>query len=62
MNERWSTPGRVFDPLNAEFCFTLDVCAEPWNAKCERLNQNHARKFHSYFIVLEKKARYIPTF
>lgn len=36
MNERWSTPGRVFDPLNAEFCFTLDVCAEPWNAKCER--------------------------
>ena len=34
MNENWSTPRHIFDPLNDEFKFTLDVCAEPWNTKC----------------------------
>ena len=29
----WATPRSVFDPLNQEFKFDLDVCAEPWNAK-----------------------------
>ena len=33
---KWSTPQDVFDALNAEFGFTLDVCALPDNAKCER--------------------------
>lgn len=32
---RWSTPKEIFDPLNEEFKFSLDVCAEPWNAKCK---------------------------
>jgi phage N-6-adenine-methyltransferase len=32
----WSTPQAFFDKLNAEFDFTLDVCALPENAKCER--------------------------
>lgn len=32
----WATPQELFDELNAEFGFTLDVCAEDWNAKCER--------------------------
>jgi len=31
---RWSTPQDVFDALNLEFRFTLDVCAEADNAKC----------------------------
>lgn len=32
----WETPQWLFDQLNAEFGFTLDVCATPDNAKCER--------------------------
>lgn len=32
----WSTPQDLFDELDAEFGFTLDVCALPENAKCER--------------------------
>lgn len=31
----WSTPQELFNKLNAEFNFTLDVCASDWNAKCE---------------------------
>lgn len=30
----WATPPEVFDPLNAEFQFTLDPCATPTTAKC----------------------------
>jgi phage N-6-adenine-methyltransferase len=32
----WATPQDFFDRLNAEFRFTLDVCATPENAKCTR--------------------------
>jgi phage N-6-adenine-methyltransferase len=32
----WSTPQDLFDKLNAEFGFTLDVCAIPENAKCAK--------------------------
>ena len=31
----WETPQDLFDKLNNEFHFTLDVCATPENAKCE---------------------------
>jgi phage N-6-adenine-methyltransferase len=31
----WATPQNLFDELNAEFGFTLDVCATPENAKCD---------------------------
>ena len=30
----WETPDELFDPLNTEFGFTLDVCATVENAKC----------------------------
>jgi phage N-6-adenine-methyltransferase len=30
----WATPQALFDALDAEFHFTLDVCAVPENAKC----------------------------
>lgn len=30
----WETPQELFDELNYEFHFTLDVCALPENAKC----------------------------
>ena len=30
----WATPQSLFDELNYEFHFTLDVCAIPDNAKC----------------------------
>lgn len=32
----WSTPQDFFDNLNAEFHFTLDPCATPENAKCDK--------------------------
>lgn len=32
----WETPRNFFDELNAEFHFTVDVCATPENAKCAR--------------------------
>jgi len=31
----WETPQKLFDNLNREFGFTLDVCALDYNAKCE---------------------------
>jgi phage N-6-adenine-methyltransferase len=35
-SDTWATPPSVFDPLNDEFHFTLDVCAEPGTAKVGR--------------------------
>lgn len=32
----WATPQSFFDVLNAEFHFTLDPCALPSNAKCQK--------------------------
>ena len=32
----WETPPEIFDPLHAEFAFTLDPCATPETAKCAR--------------------------
>lgn len=32
----WATPQEFFDKLNEEFHFTLDPCALPTNAKCEK--------------------------
>lgn len=32
----WTTPPEVFDPLNADFRFTLDPCATAQNAKCSK--------------------------
>ena len=32
----WPTPQDLFDKLDAEFHFTLDVCATAENAKCEK--------------------------
>ena len=33
-SDLWETPQDLFDQLNKEFAFTLDVCALPENAKC----------------------------
>lgn len=32
----WATPQDFFDKLNAQFRFTLDVCASEGNAKCSK--------------------------
>lgn len=32
----WETPQELFDVLDREFAFTLDVCATPKNAKCDQ--------------------------
>jgi phage N-6-adenine-methyltransferase len=36
LTDLWETPAWLFQKLNEEFRFTLDVCALPENAKCER--------------------------
>jgi len=33
-NPCWATPPSVFNPLDEEFCFDIDVCASNENAKC----------------------------
>lgn len=35
-SDDWSTPAALFDLLDREFRFELDVCASPENAKCAR--------------------------
>ena len=32
----WATPPEFFAKMNLQYKFTLDVCASPENAKCER--------------------------
>jgi len=32
----YGTPSEIYRALEAEFGFTLDVCANEWNAKCDR--------------------------
>ena len=32
----WETPQDLFDELDKEFHFSIDVCATPKNAKCSR--------------------------
>jgi phage N-6-adenine-methyltransferase len=36
LTTEWETPQPFFDALDAEFHFTLDVAAQPGNAKCAR--------------------------
>ena len=36
LTDEWPTPRYVFDKLNEEFHFDLDVCADDFNHKCER--------------------------
>lgn len=35
-HNKWETPQHVFDELDEEFGFTLDPCASPETAKCEK--------------------------
>ncbi|NIQ10468.1 MAG: adenine methyltransferase [candidate division Zixibacteria bacterium] len=35
-SDEWETPPELFALLDREYHFTLDVCATPENAKCER--------------------------
>lgn len=35
-SDEWATPQSLFDRLDQEFRFDLDVCATPNNAKCAR--------------------------
>jgi phage N-6-adenine-methyltransferase len=40
-SDEWATPKWLFDHFDAEFHFTLDACAQPWNAKCARFYTPH---------------------
>jgi phage N-6-adenine-methyltransferase len=41
----WETPQKLFDSLNAEFHFTLDVCATAANAKCQHFYSKEENAF-----------------
>lgn len=36
LTDEWETPQKLFDELNQEFGFQLDVCATSENAKCQQ--------------------------
>lgn len=36
VKDDWATPRKLYESLNAEFDFTIDVCANEWNAKHDR--------------------------
>jgi phage N-6-adenine-methyltransferase len=36
LTDEWTTPQELFNELNQEFDFDLDVCADDWNYKCSR--------------------------
>lgn len=36
LTDEWATPQDLFDELNKEFNFELDVCADTWNHKTPR--------------------------
>ena len=44
--EEWSTPQHIFDQLDREFHFTLDPCATPENAKCEKFYTKEDNGLH----------------
>lgn len=39
--QNWATPEYVFAALHAEYNFTIDLCAEEWNAKLPRYFTEH---------------------
>lgn len=49
----WETPQDLFDELNDEFGFDIDVCATPENAKCEKYytKENNGLNQHWYGVV-----------
>lgn len=36
LSDEWPTPVKLFEELNKEFNFNLDVCADHFNHKCAR--------------------------
>ena len=36
VTDQWATPQWLFDALNEQFHFSVDVCALPHNAKCPK--------------------------
>jgi phage N-6-adenine-methyltransferase len=36
MSDQWATPQALFDKIDAEFGFDVDVCALPETAKCDK--------------------------
>jgi len=51
-SEEWETPQELFDQLNKEFNFRVDVCATPENAKCKKYytkEENALNKTWSFY-------------
>lgn len=44
-SDQWETPQELFDELNNEFNFTIDLCATENNTKCERFCKDYLNYF-----------------
>jgi site-specific DNA-methyltransferase (adenine-specific) len=42
MSGDWEVPWKLFEALDREFSFTLDVCANPVNCKCDQFYSDNA--------------------
>ena len=45
----WGTPPEIFEPLNKEFGFTMDVCATSENAKCKKYISKEENALQQYW-------------
>lgn len=47
--DEWETPSKLFDPLNKQYGFVFDCCANRENHKCESWSSN----FETYEEVVD---------
>lgn len=58
----WETPQALFDELNNEFHFSLDVCAIPENAKCEKYYSPEVDGLRQSWVVSDGAAWCNPPY
>lgn len=52
IKDLWQTPGDIFNALDREFLFTLDVCASKENALCKRYFTQEDSALDSSWLTL----------
>ena len=50
-SDQWETPQKLFDELNQKYNFSVDVCALPENAKCEKYFTPDFAMALSYYLA-----------
>jgi phage N-6-adenine-methyltransferase len=67
LSDEWQTPQWLFDELNKEFNFDIDLCANPYNAKCAFFVKNllyvsASRLLEIYALYGDASILDIPTY